>query len=173
MSHECCVCESLNAGVLTSGGLLGHAVGSIQGQDRVLGQGLLGGVISFSGATAVTEQVQVSLPRPWADSDSSCCYSLCRGAGCITGAHLEEGRRAMRLLCVLLRRYRLQINKQKRKSPIIRDLIHAACTWQVSYTSVSNLTISSYTSKQPQSVCQWFQLSTCITGNNNGDNDRH
>lgn len=52
----------LNVHILTSWGLLGHAVGSIQGQDGVLGEGLLGHVVGFSGTTAVTEQVQVSLP---------------------------------------------------------------------------------------------------------------
>lgn len=57
-----CVYEFQNIAVLTSGRLVGHAVGSIEGQDGVLGKGLLGHVVSFSGATAVTEQVEISLP---------------------------------------------------------------------------------------------------------------
>lgn len=80
---------TLSPCILTGRGLLGHAVGSIQGQDGVLGQGLLGHVVSFSGATAVTEQVQVSLPWPRAGW-SCCCWSLCRSARHITGAHLER-----------------------------------------------------------------------------------
>lgn len=47
--------------VRTSWRLLGHAISSIQGQDGVLGQRLLGIVLHLSGATVVTEQVQVSL----------------------------------------------------------------------------------------------------------------
>ncbi len=82
--------------VLTSRGLLGHAVGSIQGQNGVLGQRLLGCVVSFSGATAVTEQVEVSLRWPWAGSASCCsrCRSLCGSAGHVTGAHLKIGKRS-------------------------------------------------------------------------------
>lgn len=48
--------------VLTSRDLLGHAVCSIQRQNRVLGQRLLGSVLGFSGTTVVAEQVQVGLP---------------------------------------------------------------------------------------------------------------
>lgn len=78
--------------VLTSGGLLGHAVGSVQGQDGVLGHGLFGRVIGFSGATAVPEQVEVSLPRCRAGSSPS-RGRLCRSTDHIAGAHLKGGNR--------------------------------------------------------------------------------
>lgn len=81
---------------LTSGGLLRHAIISIQGEDGVLGQGLLSCVVGFSGATVVTEQVEVSLAWPWAGSGSCCCCSLCRGAGRVTRAHLVRGRKTLR-----------------------------------------------------------------------------
>lgn len=60
--------------ILTVGGLLGDAAGSIQRQDGVLGERLLGCVVSFTTATAaaaatttatgVTEQVEPRLAGP-------------------------------------------------------------------------------------------------------------
>lgn len=81
--------------VFTCRGLLGHAVGSIEGEDWVFWEGFLGHVISFSGTTAVTEQVEVTLSWPWAGSASchSCCWSLCRSVGRVSGAHLAGGKR--------------------------------------------------------------------------------
>lgn len=80
----------LSMQVLTSGGLLGHTASSIEGQDGVLGQGLLGHVIAFSAAATVTEQVQLCLAWPWGGTPS--CWSLCWGAGSVTGAHLDMGK---------------------------------------------------------------------------------
>lgn len=72
--------------LLTCSSWLGHAVGSIQGQDGVLGQRLLGRILGFSGATAFAEQVEVCLRRCRAGCTS--CRSLCRSTGRVSGARL-------------------------------------------------------------------------------------
>lgn len=73
--------------LLTCRSRLGHAVGAVQGQDGVLGQRLLGRVLGFSGAAALTEQVQVCLRR-WRAGGSSGGGGLCRSARSVTGTHL-------------------------------------------------------------------------------------